>query len=271
MTTARCDQCGRDLPVDRFAKNASKRSGYSSACKECTKQYYRGYYAKHRDSLCERSNRYYYENRALLLQKGTAHRIKHREHISARKHRFYAANRDAILGEMRTAYKKYSPAQKQRRADNTRQWRALHPERTRAFREKWNAANPEKHREIQRRYNASIPARKSQQRWQQKNLEKVRKYRRESECRRRAMKKGALVTLTPSQWAEILARHEGRCQYCGTTEHITMDHVQPLSRGGTHAADNIVPACVSCNSRKGTHTLEDWLAIAQREEERWPK
>ncbi|MEU6633832.1 HNH endonuclease [Streptomyces parvus] len=48
-----------------------------------------------------------------------------------------------------------------------------------------------------------------------------------------------------------------RCAYCGeSAEHL--DHVMPLSRGGTDTEDNMVPACAKCNLSKGAKTLEEW-------------
>lgn len=38
------------------------------------------------------------------------------------------------------------------------------------------------------------------------------------------------------------------------------DHVVPLICGGAHSADNIVPACRSCNSRKNSRSLIVFLA-----------
>ena len=46
---------------------------------------------------------------------------------------------------------------------------------------------------------------------------------------------------------------EGRCHYCREKvgrEHLTMDHVVPLSRGGKSKKGNIVPACKDCNTKK---------------------
>ena len=64
-----------------------------------------------------------------------------------------------------------------------------------------------------------------------------------------ARKRGAKGGLTPLEWRAILKSYGGRCAYCGSPGS-TQDHVVPLSRGGTHTADNVVPACGSCNSRK---------------------
>jgi 5-methylcytosine-specific restriction endonuclease McrA len=58
--------------------------------------------------------------------------------------------------------------------------------------------------------------------------------------------------VTHAEWAEILARWDHRCAYCGVDGPLTMDHVVPLAGGGRHAADNLVPACASCNSMKHT-------------------
>lgn len=49
----------------------------------------------------------------------------------------------------------------------------------------------------------------------------------------------------------ILARDGFRCQYCGSTRHLTMDHIVPRSRGGQTSWENVVTSCAPCNVRKG--------------------
>jgi 5-methylcytosine-specific restriction endonuclease McrA len=56
--------------------------------------------------------------------------------------------------------------------------------------------------------------------------------------------------ITPAEWAEVLDRYHHRCAYCGASGRLTIDHVQPLSKGGRHEPSNLAPACPSCNSRK---------------------
>jgi len=55
----------------------------------------------------------------------------------------------------------------------------------------------------------------------------------------------------------VLARDEGRCQYCGrkiSRTEATYDHVVPRARGGVTSWDNVVIACFRCNQKKGGRT-----------------
>lgn len=55
----------------------------------------------------------------------------------------------------------------------------------------------------------------------------------------------------------IYARDTSQCQYCGrrfATKDLTIDHVIPRVQGGEHTWENLVCACVRCNTRKGGRT-----------------
>lgn len=45
----------------------------------------------------------------------------------------------------------------------------------------------------------------------------------------------------------------GRCLWCGATKKLTVDHIRPLSRGGTNDVHNLQCLCVTCNKAKGDH------------------
>jgi 5-methylcytosine-specific restriction endonuclease McrA len=64
----------------------------------------------------------------------------------------------------------------------------------------------------------------------------------------RAEKYGAPGRLTQDDVRDVLAI--GSCHYCGTSERLGIDHVQPLHSGGANQRDNLVPACHSCNASK---------------------
>jgi len=56
--------------------------------------------------------------------------------------------------------------------------------------------------------------------------------------------------LTAPEWLAIKAAYQNACAYCGASGPLTVDHIVPVSRGGDHCADNVVPACPACNSGK---------------------
>lgn len=67
--------------------------------------------------------------------------------------------------------------------------------------------------------------------------------------------------------SEAIAEHGARCTYCDVeTSDLHLDHVVPLARGGSSHRANLVPACKSCNSAKGSKSWEEWypLMLARR-------
>lgn len=58
----------------------------------------------------------------------------------------------------------------------------------------------------------------------------------------------------------IIERDNGVCVYCGGRyETMHVDHIIPLSRGGTNDDENLVTACPSCNLSKHAKTEQEWL------------
>lgn len=49
----------------------------------------------------------------------------------------------------------------------------------------------------------------------------------------------------------IFLRDKFTCQYCGSKDNLTIDHVKALSRGGGSSWENLVTACSPCNLKKG--------------------
>lgn len=88
-----------------------------------------------------------------------------------------------------------------------------------------------------------------------------RSVQRNAAHRRRSRKSGGEIIYR----RRVYDRDRQRCHICG--EHIdwslkspdpagfTIDHVVPLSRGGTHTYANVASAHRSCNSAKGAHPL----------------
>lgn len=66
-------------------------------------------------------------------------------------------------------------------------------------------------------------------------------------------------TLNGRRKAAILREYGAVCAYCGDTiGPFEIDHIHPISRGGTDDKENLAVSCKSCNRSKGVLTLEEW-------------
>jgi hypothetical protein len=64
-------------------------------------------------------------------------------------------------------------------------------------------------------------------------------------------------------YEEVL--YSGPCDYCGDTLPTHVDHVEPVSKGGSAERDNLVPACRRCNLSKHDDTVEEWELRRERQ------
>lgn len=77
--------------------------------------------------------------------------------------------------------------------------------------------------------------------------------------RRARLRDGKSPGVSAVEWREIKEAFGDACAYCLRRDtKLTRDHVVPITRGGLDAPENIVPACVSCNTSKGNKILVVW-------------
>lgn len=49
------------------------------------------------------------------------------------------------------------------------------------------------------------------------------------------------------------------CYYCGSAEKLAVDHLIPRIKGGRDEADNLIWACLRCNSSKHGRDMLEWM------------
>lgn len=145
----------------------------------------------------------------------------------------------------------YRERDRKRRQENpekerarVKRWEANNPEKVKARRARWNDENRETVRASQARYHAS---------------DRYKAIHADRERLRRSAKK-CPEGIKPSliDWDAICEKFGRHCVYCGSEDRITIEHLTPLSRGGTNDVDNIAPACWACNVSKNNKTLEEY-------------
>lgn len=55
----------------------------------------------------------------------------------------------------------------------------------------------------------------------------------------------------------VFLRDRFECQYCGSGDDLTFDHLVPRSRGGLTTWDNVITACSACNLRKANKSCRE--------------
>lgn len=55
----------------------------------------------------------------------------------------------------------------------------------------------------------------------------------------------------------VLAKTKGRCAACGSAQTVEIDHIVPVSKGGTSEESNLQPLCRKCNRKKRVRTRND--------------
>lgn len=69
-------------------------------------------------------------------------------------------------------------------------------------------------------------------------------------------------SFTQTERTNIYDRNHGRCAICGRYvpfTDFTVDHIIPISKGGTNSMDNLQCACKTCNMIKQDILLEDLI------------
>lgn len=76
----------------------------------------------------------------------------------------------------------------------------------------------------------------------------------------RASRRRAGTSFTASEWLSRLEQFGWKCAYCGVKcAKYTVDHIEPLCRGGGGTIKNIVPSCTACNLSKGSKEPVAWI------------
>jgi 5-methylcytosine-specific restriction endonuclease McrA len=129
------------------------------------------------------------------------------------------------------------------------EWHEANKERARARNIKWHLDNPDAKRARDAKWRAKNKDvfRASIKRHYLANPEMYASYR----ANRRARLKAAPGNgITADDIKRLTKLQGGKCAYCKKQKPLTLDHIEPLARGGAHEAKNAQMVCKSCNSSK---------------------
>lgn len=160
--------------------------------------------------------------------------------------------------------------------ERVRAWRSENPDRCKENAARWVESNLEKSRAIKaawREKNRSLENARSAERrksdpsarraaslkYYKANRERYRAYVRN----RRAAMRRVDGSHTQDDVLRLYSYQRGRCAHCGTKlgDDYHVDHVVPISRGGSNSPGNLQLLCPTCNKSKGA---KDPIVFAQQ-------
>ena len=99
------------------------------------------------------------------------------------------------------------------------------------------------------------------------NKDKIKEYRENNKDKikgythkRRALKLGNGGSYTKAQWLDTLEYFDYKCAYTGECikHSCHVEHIVPISKGGTSYIWNLVPSTASANLSKQNRDMEEW-------------
>ena len=222
----RCRKCGIEYPAtpEYFFRAKRGKYGVSSWCKGCKTAANRAWYEDHKEQHHAVTHKWYEEHRQQVLASQAEYRATHKDEIAAYQREYGERNRAKI----KEYHRQYYVDNKDKVTEQNRQWYINNPDKHNARTRRWRRANPERTRAA----------------W----------------GKRRAHKIAAGGTFTHRDVDLQYKAQRGKCWWCACSleDRYHIDHLVPLSRGGSNAPSNIVLACPSCNCSKGAKMPHEW-------------
>ena len=252
----RCGHCRTTLPLENFAKNRSMIDGLQHYCRMCSKEAKRKYRQSDKSKLTEQR----YDRRPSLAKYTKSEKFKIQQQRYHQSEKGKATARLSMQRRRKT--EKVKLYEQQYRRSEARKLSVRRYDKS------------EKGKITKRRIAQSDNAREYQRDFRKANKESFANYIREwlrttegkEYIARRNFHRRSSVLRTPvkqllnsAQWREIKLKFHNAYAYCGIPESssvkLTRDHLIPVTKGGLHTKENIVPACQPCNARKGAKLL----------------
>jgi hypothetical protein len=232
-----CTKCGETKPITKFGKSTKQKDGYNNQCKDCL--YIRdSKYRKEHPEISRKSVRKWKKTHpeaaaALDLK----YRIQHRSEAVARSRKYYSEHREA----RNLAQKEYYETHKEEISIRQAEYYLKHKQEVISRVRGYYKNHREEYRKVKLEYYLT-----HKEMWVA------------SSNNRRAGLRG--VKLTTEIIKEIKMDYGGLCPYCNKKIEVGhIDHIIPVSKGGTNARENLAWVCASCNLRKHNKSLLEFL------------
>ena len=214
----RCTKCGETKNVSEFGNQAHRKDGLNPWCRSCKSISGKDYEVRHKERLKVVRSVYRQANAEVMKPYYAAYYQANREKYDAASAAWAKEHPEQRMVWAMADYHKNKPA----RLDKQKEWRALNVEGQKLYRKNYRLANLELRAALSRNY--------------------------------KARKKSAEGTHTAEDVSKLMALQKNKCPVClsSLAKGFHVDHVHPLSQGGSNWPDNLQLLCPACNMKKGS-------------------
>ena len=242
-----CIKCNNIFPAteEYFCKRKDSKDGLRGNCIECVHKFRVKYYQDNREKAITYSAEWAKNNPEKSKKAKQKYCEFNKESIAEKNAQWWKKNKDKAAGYSRKQFDN-NP---ERVRDRSRRYFKNNKEKVNARCRRWYEEHKKERAEygkIYRMENKELVA-KRYRNWYNANLDKVKL----NSDRCRARKYGAYGDHT-SEELKQLKENNKNCYWCGiyVGDKYHVDHVIPLSRGGTNYISNLVISCPKCNLSK---------------------
>lgn len=146
-----------------------------------------------------------------------------------------------------------------------KQWAYVNKKELKEYKKQWNVRNNERQRKLKSdKYwdgrSPYIPKTEEERKaykhhWYEINKKDCIARAKVSRAKRRDRIYQNGGSFTKDEWLDLCERFDNQCVCCGNQGDLSVDHIVPISKGGTNYIWNIQPLCLMCNLKKGTKTV----------------
>lgn len=172
----------------------------------------------------------------------------------------HKGHQDGYQSQCKSCVKEYAQSEEGKQAFE----RYRQSEKGKRYKKLWGQSVAGK--QAYRRYAQSDKGKQVKRRYAQSD--KGKQAQRKKKATRNTHKTEAGGSYTTDQWHALCKFYNFRCLKCNKKlpfKKLTLDHIKPISRGGSSHIWNTQPLCGKCNTSKGDKeidyrkTLPDWL------------
>lgn len=214
-----CQKCKAEKAVSEFANNKKRNDGIQAWCRQCVNVYYKN----NRDKALQRSQKWYIENTDYKKSYDKEYREINHSKIKEKEKARYENNKEKWVA--------YREANRERIAARAKDHYNANKDRFAAYRKE----NAERRANQNRQYRKADPL----------------SFRRRCHIRR-ARLASSNENYEPGYVKVLFRLQLGKCAICRISikSGYHVDHIKPISKGGTNGKDNIQLLCRTCNLTK---------------------